>query len=87
MVTGIAQLGSTTFAIIMAPGETAPRYVRSGEAIAGSRVTVRRIDASSTPPTVVLEQNGVEVVRSVGAQPVAVNPPGDDTPGVVLPPR
>ncbi|NJK35814.1 MAG: hypothetical protein HC919_13240 [Oscillatoriales cyanobacterium SM2_2_1] len=88
MVTGIAQLGSITFAIIMAPGETAPRYVRSGEVIANSRVTVRRINASSTPPTVILEQNGVEVVRTVGAEPVAANPPAaDDTPGVVLPPR
>ncbi|MFN5863143.1 MAG: hypothetical protein ACK451_14420, partial [Pseudanabaena sp.] len=48
-----------------------PRNVRAGQLISNGRVLVKRIDTNSEPPIVVLQQNGVEVLRAVGAPIVA----------------
>lgn len=63
-VSGVVRIGSVPYAIVQAPNE-ASRYVRAGESLSNGAVLVKRIDASSFEPVVVLEQNGVEVVRNV----------------------
>ncbi|MEL6246921.1 MAG: hypothetical protein AAFY78_16120 [Cyanobacteria bacterium J06648_16] len=81
-VSGVVQIGGTPYAIVQVPNEV-ERYVRAGERIAGGSVLVKRIDTRSFEPSVVLEQNGIEVVTSVtsggdgvaGAPPA---PPSDD---------
>ncbi|MDX2230908.1 MAG: hypothetical protein NW220_14810 [Leptolyngbyaceae cyanobacterium bins.349] len=68
-VTGVVVVGSTPQAIVIAPGEGTSRYVAQGQRIAGGRVLVKRIDATGAEPVVILEENGVEVARSVGEKP------------------
>jgi hypothetical protein len=63
-ISGVVQIGGTPYAIVSVPDEV-ERYVRAGERIAGGRVLVKRIDTRSVEPRVVLEQNGIEVERSV----------------------
>lgn len=67
-VTGVVQVGNEMQAIIKAPGEAASRYVRVGQRIANGQVLVKRIEMNTgAEPIVVLEENGVEVARAVGA--------------------
>lgn len=68
-VTGVVVVGGTPQAIIIAPGDGTSRYVSQGQRIAGGRVLVKRIDARGSEPVVILEENGVEVARSVGEKP------------------
>jgi hypothetical protein len=42
--------------------------------ISNGKVLVKRIDTNAEPPIVVLQQNGVEVLRPVGAPVVGSNP-------------
>jgi hypothetical protein len=75
-ITGTVEVSGTIYAIISAFGESTSRYVRAGQMISNGRVLVKRIDTNAEPPIVVLQQNGVEVLRAVGAPVVgAVNPP------------
>jgi hypothetical protein len=94
-VSGTIEMGGTRFAILTAPGDTTPRYVRVGQLIAGGQVLVKRIETSYSTPIVVLQQSGVEVIRPVGAvsQVVSSNPvatptgnTGTPASGVILPP-
>lgn len=71
VVTGTVEIGGTIYAIIQATDEPTPRNVRAGQLISNGRVLVKRIDTNSEPPIVVLQQNGVEVLRAVGAPVVA----------------
>ena len=71
LVTGIIEMSGTTYAIVSGGDEPAARYVRSGQSIGNGRVLVKRIDTNAEPPIVVLQQNGVEVSRPVGAPSVA----------------
>jgi hypothetical protein len=66
-VTGTVEVAGTIYAIISAFGESTSRYVRAGQMISNGRVLVKRIDTNAEPPIVVLQQNGVEVLRAVGA--------------------
>ncbi|WP_201321475.1 hypothetical protein [Pseudanabaena sp. lw0831] len=66
-VTGTVEVSGTIYAIISAFGEPTSRYVRAGQMISNGRVLVKRIDTNAEPPIVVLQQNGVEVLRAVGA--------------------
>jgi hypothetical protein len=66
-ITGTVEVSGTIYAIIDAFGEPTSRYVRAGQMISNGRVLVKRIDTNSEPPIVVLQQNGVEVLRAVGA--------------------
>lgn len=64
----MVQVGNEMQAIIKAPGEAASRYVRVGQRIANGQVLVKRIEMNTgAEPIVVLEENGVEVARAVGA--------------------
>ncbi|TYQ25973.1 hypothetical protein PseudUWO311_13585 [Pseudanabaena sp. UWO311] len=73
-VTGTVEVAGTIYAIISAFGESTSRYVRAGQMISNGRVLVKRIDTNAEPPIVVLQQNGVEVLRAVGAPIVSSNP-------------
>jgi len=84
-VSGVVQLGNVPYAIVNAPNESHPRYVRAGQRLANGEVLVKRIEMRpNADPVVVFEQFGVEVATVVGtggAPPVA---DGDDTAAVVV---
>jgi hypothetical protein len=65
-VTGVVQVGDTAYAIVDAPNEPSSRYVQVGQRLSNGQVLVRRIEMNRPEPVVVLEQNGIEVVRAVG---------------------
>ncbi len=89
-VSGVVEIGGNQYAILSIPGEATTRYVRAGQRIANNQVLVKRIDTFGTP-SVVLQQYGIEVVRSVG-QVVAAAPttsseaPNNTTNPVTAPP-
>jgi hypothetical protein len=66
-VLGVMQIGEVPYAIVNAPNEPSSRYVREGERLANGQVMVRRIDLSSAEPAVVFEEDGMEVITSVGS--------------------
>ncbi|MBE9179489.1 hypothetical protein IQ268_13040 [Oculatella sp. LEGE 06141] len=66
-VSGVIQVGGRTSAIIAVPNESSSRYVSVGDNLANGRIQVKRIEVGADQePVVVLEQDGVEVYRSVG---------------------
>lgn len=79
-VTGVVQVGDQVYAIVNAPNEPTSRYVQVGQRLAGGQVLVRRIETNRPDPVVVLEQQGVEVVRAVGESPEAAITPTAATP-------
>lgn len=69
-VTGVVVIGRTPQAIVVAPGDATSRYVSPGQRISGGKVLVKRIElGNGSDPVVILEENGVEVSRSVGEKP------------------
>jgi hypothetical protein len=74
-VTGTVEIGGTVYAIIKAAGEESSRNVKAGQIISNGKVLVKRIDTNSEPPIIVLQQNGVEVLRAVGAPVIASSTP------------
>jgi len=66
-VTGVVLIGANYQAIVKAPNEPTSRYVSAGQRLAGGRVLVKRIENQGSEPVVILEEDGVEVVRSIGA--------------------
>lgn len=67
-ITGIVQAGDRVMAILKAPEESTARYVNSGDTLSGGRVIVREIRLDQAgQPTVVLEQNGQRIIKSIGA--------------------
>ncbi len=73
LVTGIVEISGTTYAIVSGGNEPNARYVRGGQTIGNGKVLVKRIDTNAEPPIVVLQQNGVEVSRPVGAPSVVAS--------------
>jgi hypothetical protein len=69
LITGLVELGDRIQLIVQAPEETTSRYVDIGEYVANGQVLIKRIESSFPDPTVILEENGIEVSRTVG-QPV-----------------
>lgn len=66
-VSGIVQIGNVPYAIVKAPNEPTSRYVRVGQSLSDGEVLVKRIVTNQgAEPFIVLEQYGIEVVRSVG---------------------
>jgi hypothetical protein len=71
-VTGVLLLSGIPQAIVKAPNEETSRYVRIGERLSNGRVLVKRIEMNTgAEPIVILEENGVEVSRSVGDKPAS----------------
>jgi hypothetical protein len=68
-VAGVILIGREPKAIIKVPEETTSRYVQAGQRLANG-VLVKRIEMNQgINPVVILEQNGIEVVKSVGDKP------------------
>jgi len=83
-VTGTIEIAGTMYAIINAFDESSSRYVTAGQMISNGKVLVKRIDTNAEPPIVVLQQNGVEVLRPVVAaidttQPATTSPATSST--------
>jgi hypothetical protein len=70
-VTGVIEVGNQIQIIAKAPNEPSSRYIKVGQKIANGEVTVKRVEKDSGEPVVVLEQNGVEVRKTIG-QAVAI---------------
>jgi hypothetical protein len=69
-VTGVAQLGNSVQVIVQLPGGQT-RYVAVGDLIANGQVLVKRVEGLGTgDPIVILEEEGVEYDRAVGAPPI-----------------
>lgn len=67
-ITGVVQIGGKAIAIIQSPEEGTARYVKPGDSVANGRVLLKRIIMSKNgEPTIVLQENGVEVTKSVGS--------------------
>ena len=66
VVMGVIEVGGITQVILKAPNETSSRYVQPGQYVANGSVLVKEVEGYSELPVVVLEQDGVEVFKSVG---------------------
>lgn len=65
-VRGVVQLGEQWQAIVKEPQERSSRVVRVGDVLAGGQVRVRKIELNANgTPSVVLEQNGIQVIRTI----------------------
>lgn len=84
LITGLVELGDRIKVILQAPEETSTRYVEIGEYVANGQVLIKRIESSFPNPTVILEENGIEVSRTVG-QPVE-NPTEEEDQAILPPP-
>ncbi|NDJ16046.1 hypothetical protein [Myxacorys almedinensis] len=66
-ITGVLQVGGKLTAIVQEP-DASPRYVQSGDYLANGQVLLKRITMSrSGEPTIILQQNGKDVIKSLGA--------------------
>lgn len=66
-ISGVVQVNDTVRVIVDDPNEPTSRHVGAGQFIADGQVLVKRIDINAPTPTVVLEEVGIEVVKSVNA--------------------
>ncbi len=73
LVTGVITIGNENFAVVETSAGS--QYVRAGQRVANGQVLIKRINVRGSDPTVVLEQNGIEVTRSVGAPAPATDQP------------
>jgi hypothetical protein len=65
-VTGAVQVQNQWLVIVKEPDSTS-RYVKAGDALANGQVLVKRVIAGpGTDPVVVLQQNGKEVIKTMG---------------------
>ncbi|PZV16771.1 MAG: hypothetical protein DCF22_04480 [Leptolyngbya sp.] len=66
-VNGIVKVGGRWTVIVKEPSATSSRYVAVGEYLENGKVLVKKIVAAeSADPVVVLQQNGVEIRKSLG---------------------
>jgi hypothetical protein len=66
-ITGVLQVGGKLTAIVQEP-DSSPRYVQSGDYLANGQVLLKRIVMSQHgQPTIILQENGKEVTKTVGA--------------------
>ncbi|WP_146141108.1 hypothetical protein [Stenomitos frigidus] len=50
-----------------APNEASSRYVHPGQRLSNGQILVKRVEMSAgSAPLVILEENGIEVVRTIG---------------------
>ena len=70
IVSGLYRSNGKTKLIVKAPEEKSSRYVEVGQYISNGQVLVKDINLNHFPtPTVILEQSGVEVTKSIGETP------------------
>lgn len=80
IVSGLVELGGTTKLIIQAPEEATSRHVNVGQYISNGKILVKRIllDNLSTPK-VVLEENGIEITKTIGEKSPGESSPQEET--------
>ncbi len=67
-VTGVVQVRGKWHVIVKESDADSSRYVAVGDRLAGGRVLVKRIiNQQGIDPSVVLQQDGIEVVKPIGA--------------------
>ncbi len=66
IITGIIEFGDRIKLIIQAPEEDSARYVEIGQYLSNGQILVKRIEPGFPEPTVILEQDGVEVPKVIG---------------------
>ncbi|MEM9276864.1 MAG: hypothetical protein AAGA80_28585 [Cyanobacteria bacterium P01_F01_bin.143] len=66
LITGLIELGDRIQLIVQAPEETSTRYVEVGQYLSNGQILVKRIEPGFPSPTVILEENGIEVAKVVG---------------------
>ncbi|MBD2230339.1 hypothetical protein [Phormidium tenue] len=71
-VTGVMTIGNENFAVVETSAGS--QYVKAGQRVSNGQVLVKRIDMRGSDPVVVLEENGIEVSRPVGAPSTAEEP-------------
>jgi hypothetical protein len=65
-VSGVVQVGNQWNVIVKEPNATSSRYVTVGDYLENGKVLVKKIVAAgNSGPVVVLQQNGVEIRKSV----------------------
>jgi hypothetical protein len=64
-ITGIMQVAGKFTAIVQEPNGGA-RYVTIGDVLANGQVIVKRINIKGGEPSIVLQQNGIELIKTVG---------------------
>jgi Tfp pilus assembly protein PilP len=65
-VNGVVELAGKVSAIVKEPGEQSSRSVNAGDYLSKGQVLVKRIEFNGKrEPVVILEQNGVEVIKQV----------------------
>lgn len=68
-VQGVVTVGERSHAIVKLPNEKTSRYVSEGQNLSGKKVLVKKINISpDVEPVVILEQDGIEIVKSVGVE-------------------
>ena len=76
-ISGVVKVGNEIFVIVKAPSEATSRYIKVGQRIANGQVLIKRVVfRAGQDPLVVLEENGVEISKTVGElSPQASNKP------------
>jgi len=76
-VEGVINAGGQVQAIVKAPNEPTSRYVKAGQRLSNGQILVKRIEMNAgSDPVVILEENGIEVARSIGEQAPQKSPAG-----------
>jgi hypothetical protein len=65
-ISGVVELGGSRKVIVQVPNESGSRYVTVGDVLANGLVRVKKVTITNGEPSVVLEQDGKEFIRSVG---------------------
>ncbi len=66
-VTGMVQVGDRLAVITEAPGDTTSRTVSVGDYLGEGQVLVKRIEMDGPEPLIVLEEQGQEIMRTLGS--------------------
>ncbi|MER3434502.1 MAG: hypothetical protein C4288_14020 [Leptolyngbya sp. ERB_1_1] len=67
-LTGVIQTGSQLSAIVQ-DADGSSRYVQAGEALANGQVIIKKINLNSAEnPSIVLLENGIELIKMVGSE-------------------
>ena len=70
IISGLYESNGSTKLIVQAPEESNSRYVEVGQYLSNGQILVKGIDRNHFPtPAVILEQRGVEVIKTIGETP------------------
>ena len=73
-VSGVVVVGSVAHVIIKAPNEASSRHRQVGQRLANGQVLIKRLELKTGFEPIILEENGLEVVKAIGAVRQTTNP-------------